>query len=257
MTNVPISLLLPWTLFLQLHSSEVQPNYYSSTWESLSSCSREIWQFLNPSILLLLLPPYCGHCWIETEPGSDHPSSTSAMRHLPYAAVAGFSMASQALSLNQYTRNKCLCYWLAAFSLPNVNMHPHCLKIKPEINNSSFQLWEFFLKKHHDAIFDWLWWVFSFIYSFINLPFFAWSFSLPNNCPYTKPHVSARFDYASRQHRPKLSQRQQKGNNTHHSIYKTAFKFLITESGALSSFFRRHWNTYWGFISKTSHPFYI
>lgn len=167
MTNVPISLLLPWTLFLQLHSSEVQPNYYSSTWESLSSCFREIWQFLNPSILLLLLPPDCGHCCIETEPGSDHSSSTSAMRHLPYAAVAGFSMASQALSLNQYTRNKCLCYWLAAFSLPNVNMHPHCLKIKPEINNSSFQRWEFFLKKHHDVILDWLWWVFSFIHLLI------------------------------------------------------------------------------------------
>lgn len=36
--------------------------------------------------------------------------STSAMRHLPYGAVAGFSMALRSICLNQYMRNKCFSH---------------------------------------------------------------------------------------------------------------------------------------------------
>lgn len=99
---------------LQLLSSEVEPHYYSTAWESLPLFPREIWQ---------LLSPYCGHRRIETESGSDQPSivGTSAMRHLPYAAVAGFSMALPSISLNQYKRNKCFSHWFDALPLPHVN----------------------------------------------------------------------------------------------------------------------------------------
>lgn len=70
---------VPWSL--QLLSSEVEPHYYSTTWESPPPHPGEIWQLLNPSILL---SPYCGQCWIETEPGSDQSSS----RHVCNASSA-------------------------------------------------------------------------------------------------------------------------------------------------------------------------
>ena len=104
------SLSVPRTL--KLLSSEVQPHYYSTAWESLPLFPREIWQ---------LLSPYCGYRRIETESGSDQPSivGTSAMRHPPYAAVAGSSVALQSISLNQYKRSKCSSHWFDA--LPRAN----------------------------------------------------------------------------------------------------------------------------------------
>lgn len=72
---------------------------------------------------------------------------TTAMRHLPYAAVAGFSMALQSISLNQYTRNKCFSHWFDALPLAHVNKYFWCLKIMTGINHSSFLSLVFWLKK--------------------------------------------------------------------------------------------------------------
>lgn len=73
-----------------------------------------------------------------------------------------------------------------------------------------------------------------------------------NNCSYIQLSVSARLHYISSQHCPKLSQRQQEETDTHHAMYKTVCKFLISESGALSSCLRGLRNTYWCLTSKTS-----
>lgn len=84
---------------LKLLSSEVEPHYYSTTWESLPLFQREIWQLLNPSILPSL---YCVQCRIETcLVLINLLVGTSAMHHLPYAV---FFMALQSISLNQYER---------------------------------------------------------------------------------------------------------------------------------------------------------
>lgn len=65
MTNVlwPVILLPSVPCCLELLSGEVEPHYFSTTWESLPPFLGEIWQLLNRSVLL---SPYCGQCWTAT-----------------------------------------------------------------------------------------------------------------------------------------------------------------------------------------------
>lgn len=86
---------------VQLLSSEAEPHYFSTTRESFPPFPGELWQLLYPSVLFL--PTVVSTEQKQSLVRISPLVGASAMRHLPYAAVAAFSLASQPMSLNQYT----------------------------------------------------------------------------------------------------------------------------------------------------------
>lgn len=112
MTNcsLPPSMTLPWTSLcwgrapLLFNHMGISPSIPGGNMTAL--------QPLYPPLTLLWSVLNRNRAWLWSV-------CMSAMRHLPYAVVAGFSMALQSISLNQYMRNKfdlmyCHCFTQAS-----------------------------------------------------------------------------------------------------------------------------------------------